>query len=64
MNKYLLNVSESELVMTKLGPVKDYFPVEASLLDFLTVETEGPTGWKYPKLQDLSGIPMTDQCLV
>ena len=39
--------------MTKLGPVKDYLPVEAPFLDFLTVETEGPTGWKYPKLQEL-----------
>ena len=44
---------ESDLVMTKLGPVKDYLPVKVPLLDFLTVKTEGPTGWKYLKLQEL-----------
>ena len=46
MNAYLLVFPESELVMTKLGPVKDYLPVEAPLLDYLAVETEGLTGWK------------------
>ena len=46
MNSYLLVAPESELVMTKLGPVKDYLPVEAPLLDYLAVETEGLTGWK------------------
>ena len=29
MDTYLLSAPESELVMTKLGPVKDYLPVEA-----------------------------------
>ena len=53
MDTYLLNAPELELVMTKLRPVKDYLPVEAPLLDFLTVETEGPKGWKYPWLQEL-----------
>ena len=43
MDTYLLNAPESELVMTNLSPVKDYLLVEASLLDFLTVKTEGPT---------------------
>ena len=52
MNTYLLIAPESELVMTKLGPVKNYLPVEALLLDYLTVETEGLTRWKYPRLQD------------
>ena len=39
--------------MAKLGPVKDYLPVEAPLLDYLTVETEVSKGWKYPRLQEL-----------
>ena len=39
--------------MTNLGPEKYYLPVQAPLLDYLTVETKGPTGWKYPKLQEL-----------
>ena len=50
---YLIGAPESELVMTKLGPVKDYLPLEVPLLDFLTVDTEGPNGWKYPKLEEL-----------
>ena len=33
--------------------MKDYLPVEAPLLDYLVTDTEGPTGWKYPKLQEL-----------
>ena len=53
MDTYLIGAPESELVMTKQGPVKDYLPVEAPLLDFLTVDKEGPTGWKYPKLEEL-----------
>ena len=39
--------------MTTLGPDIDYLPVQAPLLDYLTVDTEGSTGWKYPKLQEL-----------
>ena len=38
--------------MTTLGPDIDYLPVQAPLLDYLTVDTEGPMGWKYPKLQE------------
>ena len=53
MEKYLWEASESELVIMKLGKVEDYLPVDAPLLDYLVTETEGPTGWKYPKLQDL-----------
>ena len=37
MDTYRLSTPESELVMTKLGPVKGYLPVEAPLLDLLTV---------------------------
>ena len=53
METYLLRAPELELVMTKLGPDSEYLPVKAPLLDFLTVETEGYTGWKYPNLNDL-----------
>ena len=53
MDTYLKRAPESELVMTKLGPEKGYLPVQAPLLDYLTVDTEGPMGWKYPKLQEL-----------
>ena len=53
MEKYLWEAPESKLVITKLGKMQDYLPVDAPLLDYLVTETEGPTGWKYPKLQDL-----------
>ena len=53
MDTYLWNAPESDLVITKLGTVKDYLPVNAPLLDYLATDTEGPTGWKYPKLQEL-----------
>ena len=52
MDKYLRKAPESELVITKLGDVKDHLPVEALLLYYLVTDTEGPTGWKYPKLQE------------
>ena len=34
MDTYLRGALESELVITKLGPVKDYLPVDAPLLDY------------------------------
>ena len=43
---------DSELVIKKLGKVNIYLPIDAPLLDYSVTETEGPTGWKYPKLQD------------
>ena len=46
-------ISFSRTVITKLGKVEDYLPVDAPLLDYLVMKTEGPTGWKYPDLQDL-----------
>ena len=51
MDTYLKGALELELVITKLGLIKDYLPVDAHLLDYLTTDTEGPTGWKYPKLE-------------
>ena len=53
MNTYLRRAPESELMITKLGSVKDYLPVDPPLLDYLTTNTEGPTGWKYTKLEEL-----------
>ena len=53
MDTYLKRAPESELVMTKLGPDIDYLPVQAPLLDYLTVDTEGSTVWKYLRLQEL-----------
>ena len=53
MDKYLQEALELDLVITKLGEVKDYLPVNAPLLDYLVTDTEGPTGWKYPKFQEL-----------
>ena len=38
MDDYLRIAPKSELVMTYLGPDLDYLPVEAPLLDFLTVD--------------------------
>ena len=56
MDTFLRRAPESELVITKLGSVKDYLPVDAPLREYLTIDTEGPTGWKYWKLQELSRI--------
>ena len=53
MDTYLKDAPESELVITKLGSIDDYLPVEAPLLDYLATNTEGSTGWKYPKLEML-----------
>ena len=55
MDKYLQEALESDLVITKLGKVKDYLPVDAPLLDYLVTDTEGPTGWKYPGAEKVSG---------
>ena len=52
MDKYLLEAPESDLVITKLGKVEDYLPVDTPLLDYLVMDMEGPTGWKYPNLLD------------
>ena len=51
LEKFLREAPESELVLTKLGNVKD-----ASLLDYLVTKTEGLKEWKYPKLQDLKKL--------
>ena len=40
-------------MLTKQGNVKEYLHVDTPLPDYLVTETEGPTGWKYIKLQDL-----------
>ena len=48
MDKYLKEAPEFDL-----GKVKEYLPVNTPLLDYLVLDTEGPTGWKYPKLQEL-----------
>ena len=50
MDKYLREAPESDLGIMKLGNVNNYLPVNAPLLDFLTTDTDGPTGWKYPTL--------------
>ena len=44
MDDYLRVAPELEIVMTNLGPDSDYLPVDAPLLDFLTVDTEGSMG--------------------
>ena len=48
MDTYLQKAQESDLVITKLGKMKDYLPVDALLLDYQAKDTEGPTLWKYP----------------
>ena len=52
MDTYLKRVPESELVMIKIGPEKDYLPVQAPLLDYLTVDTEEPTGGNILKFKN------------
>ena len=44
MDKYLRESLESDLVITKLGKVKDYLPVDTPLLDYLMTDMEGPIG--------------------
>ena len=44
MDTFLMRVPELELVMTNLGPDKDYLPARAPLLDYLAVEIKGSTG--------------------
>ena len=46
--------------MTNLGPDKDYLLVQAPLLDYLTVETKGPTGWEYPKFSTKTRLEGVD----
>ena len=53
MKIYLEKSSKSELAILKGGLNKRYLPVGAPLLDFLAVDTEGPTGWKYPNQKNL-----------
>ena len=53
MRLYLRQSFKDKLVIPKALLNKEFLPMGAPLLDFLTVETEGPTGWKYPKLEDL-----------
>ena len=48
MRIYLERSSKSELAIPKGGTNERYLPMGAPLLDFLAVEAEGPTGWKYP----------------
>ena len=38
---YLQEAPEAKLVITKLGSIKNYLPVDAPLLDYLVTETEG-----------------------
>ena len=45
MDKYLQMAPKSDLVITKLGKVKDYLPIDALLLDYYVTDTEGLTGW-------------------
>ena len=53
MRTYLKKSPKDELVIPKAGLNEEYLPMGAPLLDFLTVETEGSAGWKYPKLKEL-----------
>ena len=53
MRLYLRQSFKDKLVIPKSGLDEEFLPMGAPLLDFLTVETEGPTGWKYPRLEDL-----------
>ena len=46
MDKYLREAPKSDLVITKLGKVKDYLFGDSSMLNYLVTDTEGPTGWK------------------
>ena len=57
MDTYLKDAPESELVITMLGSVKDYLPVEAPLLDYLATDIEGPTGGNVLVRYHISSLP-------
>ena len=40
MDRYLWEALESDLVISKLGKVEDYLPVDAPLLNYLVTDTE------------------------
>ena len=45
-------------MITKLGNVKDYLPVDAPLLYFLTADTDGPTELhELRRFQEKQGLP-------
>ena len=50
---YLRKLLKDKLVIPKTGLNEEFLPMGAPLLDFLTVDTEGPSGWKYPRLEEL-----------
>ena len=53
MRTYLKKSFKDKLVIPKAGLNEEYLLRGAQLLDFLTVETEGSAGWKYPKPKEL-----------
>ena len=53
MKIYLLESPKSELVITKIGNMQDYLPLDAPLLNYLATESEGSAEWKFPRLQEL-----------
>ena len=53
MRLYLKKSFKDKLVIPRTGLDEEFMPMGAPLLDCLTVDTEGPAGWKYPKLEEL-----------
>ena len=53
MRLYLRKSFKDKLVIPRTGLNDEFLPMGAPLLDFLTVDTEGSTGWKYPRLEEL-----------
>ena len=53
MRLYLKKLFKDKLVTPRTGLDEEFMPMGAPLLDFLTVDTEGSTGWKYPRLEEL-----------
>ena len=53
MRLYLKKSFKDKLVTPRTGLDEEFMPMGAPLLDFLTVDTEGSTGWKYPRLEEL-----------
>ena len=53
MRLYLRKSFKDKLVIPRAGLNDEFLPMGAPLLDFLTVDTEGSTGWKYPRLEEL-----------
>ena len=53
MDKFLQRSRSDMLMVPDIGDLKDFLPVDAPLLDYLTEDTKCNDGWKYPGVKEL-----------